>query len=201
MKTASQHIAFAKLADLAEGRAAEAERAASLAHLSDCSACTQQLKRLGAVLNLMSTDTAVDAPRDVRALAINLFSRRERASEPSLLRRLVAALSFDSSANLAPAFGVRSGQSASRQLIYSAAESDIDLRISVEAEKWIVTGQVLGDDCGGGRVEIEGEGELTTADLNELCEFTLPPVSAGSYTLRLRLANAEVEIPGLELRA
>lgn len=201
MKTASQHIAFAKLADLAEDRASAVERAASMLHISDCSDCAQQLERLGEVLSLMRTDTATDAPRDVRAFAINLFGRRETASGPSLLRRIVAALSFDSSSNLAPAFGVRAGQSASRQLIYSAERNDIDLRITADDEKWIVAGQVLGADCVGGRVEIEGETESTAANLNELCEFTLPPVSAGSYTLRLRLGNAEVEIPALELRA
>lgn len=201
MKTASQHIAFAKLADLAEDRTSVVERAASMAHISDCSECSAQLEQLGQLLTLMRTDTATDAPRDVHSLAINLFSRRESASAPSLLRRIVAALSFDSSSNLAPAFGVRAGQGGSRQLIYSAAENDIDLRISADEEKWIVAGQVLGEDCVGGRVEIEGEDESLGADLNELCEFTLPPVAAGSYTLRLRLGNAEVEIPGLELSA
>jgi hypothetical protein len=200
MKSASQHIPFAKLVDLAEGRAAGAEHAASMDHISDCSECTEQLERLGNVLELMRTDIAADAPRDVLAFAVNVFSRHERSREPSLLRRLVAALSFDSSSNPAPAFGVRSGPAASRQLLYSAEENDIDLRITAEAENWIVAGQVLGEDCAGGRIEIEGEGESAGADLNELCEFTLPPVSAGSYTLRLRLGNAEVEIPGLELR-
>lgn len=200
MKTAPQHIPFAKLADLAEDRASADERAASMAHLSGCADCTQQLEQLGQVLTLMRTDTATDAPRDILAYAVSLFTRRESAAEPSLLRRIVAALSFDSSANLAPAFGVRSGHAASRQLLYSAEGNDIDLRITAEAENWIVAGQVLGEDCGGGRIEIEGEGELASADLNELCEFTLPPVSAGSYTLRLRLADAEVEIPRLELR-
>ena len=201
MKTASEHIIFAKLADLAEGRAADAERTASMAHISNCSACTQQLEQLGNVMELMRTDTAADAPRDVLAFAIGVFNQDEKSREPSLLRRIVAALSFDSSSNLAPAFGVRSGHTAARQLLYSAEENDIDLRISAEGENWIVAGQVLGEDCAGGRIEIEGAGESAGADLNELCEFTLPPVSAGSYTLRLRLGNAEVEIPGLELRS
>jgi hypothetical protein len=148
----------------------------------------------------MRTDTAPDAPRDVRAFAVSLFSRGENAGEPSLLRRIVAALSFDSTSNPAPAFGVRSGYATSRQLLYSAEENDIDLRITPEKENWIVAGQVLGEGCVGGRVELEGATERVEAGLNELCEFTLPPVSAGSYTLRLRLGNAEVEIPRLELR-
>ncbi|MGH9871877.1 MAG: hypothetical protein ACRD9S_05345 [Pyrinomonadaceae bacterium] len=201
MKIDSQHIPFAKLVDLAEKRAAADERTASMAHLSSCSVCAQQVERVEQVLGLMKTDTATDAPRDILAYAVNIFRGRENSREPSLLKRIVAALSFDSSSNLAPV-GVRSGQSTSRQLLYSAEENDIDLRIMPEQENWIVTGQVLGEDCVGGRIELEGRsGELTAADLNDLCEFILPPVPAGSYRVRLRLGNLEVEIPQLELRA
>jgi hypothetical protein len=199
MKTASKHIPFAELADLAEKRTAGDNRSAAASHLADCSVCAQQLDRLGHVFELMRTDTSTDAPRDVLAYAVNIF-RPAESSQPSILRRLVAALSFDSSSNPAPAFGVRAGQATSRQLLYTAEENDIDIRITSEGESWIVAGQVLGEGCVGGRIEIEGEGELATADLNDLCEFTLPPVPAGSYAVRLRLGSAEVEIPKLELR-
>lgn len=201
MKPTSQHIPFATLADLAERRATADERATSMAHLSACPECTAEFHRLEKVLELMRTDIAPDAPRDVLTYAINIFRGREQSSEPSLLRRIVAALSFDSSMNVAPAFGVRSGQATSRQLLYSAEENDIDLRINLQDDRWIVAGQLLGEDCVGGRVEIQGQGGLAGATLNELCEFTLPPLPAGSYTLRLFLQNAEVEIPHLELKA
>jgi hypothetical protein len=75
------------------------------------------------------------------------------------------------------------------------------MRITPEGETWIVAGQVLGEGCVGGRIEIAGEGELATAELNDLCEFTLPPLPTGSYAVRLRFGSAEVEIPQLELRA
>jgi hypothetical protein len=199
MKTSSQHIPFGRLADLSEDRASTDERREAMAHISDCSHCATELQRLGTVLELMRTDTTADAPRDVLANAINIF--RGRNSKPSLLRRIVATLSFDSSQNLAPAFGVRSGQTTSRQLLYSAQDSDIDLRISHQEDQWTVAGQLLGQDCIGGRVEMEGESGLVAGALNELCEFALPPVAAGSYTLRLFLHNAEIEIPRFELRA
>ena len=201
MKTTSQHIPFARLADLAANQAAAEERASSMTHLSACSHCAAELQRVAQTLELMRTDTATDAPRDVLSYAINIFRNTDQSSAPSLLRRIVAALSFDSSTNMAPAFGVRSGQATARQLLYSAEESDIDLRISSQDDQWIVAGQVLGQDCVGGRVEIEGESGLAVVALNELCEFTLPPLPPGSYTLRLLLRNAEVEIPQLELRA
>ena len=199
MKTTSKHIPFAELTDLAEKRISGDQQIAATEHLSECSPCTQKFERVEQVLELMRTDAAADAPRDVLAYAMNIFRQREQ-SEPSLLRRIVAALSFDSNANLTPAFGVRSGQSTSRQLLYSAEENDIDIRLTPENENWIISGQVLGQDCVGGRIELEGQGERAAVELNEMCEFTLPAVGAGSYALRLRLGSAEIEIPQLELR-
>ena len=201
MRSHSKHIRFTALADLAERRTSDDERAAHAAHLASCAACASELERLERTLDLMRTDTAVDAPRDALAYAINIFDERKQSSGRSVVRRIVAALSFDSSSNFAPAFGVRSGQPATRQMIFSAEQTDIDLRISSTDDRWTVAGQVLGGECAGGRVQIDGTGISETVVLNEQCEFTLPPVASGNYSLRLLLANSEVEIPQLRLGA
>lgn len=199
MNLTFQHLPFEKLADLAEGRLPDAERTAAAAHISACSRCSTQYARLEQTIGLMRTDEAQDAPRDVMASVINLFRSRASESEPSMVQRVLAALSFDS-AKLAPAYGVRSGQATARQMLYSAGNNDLDLRVQPSGETWIVSGQVLGE-CAGGRARLEGAAAETTAELNELCEFTLPPVPPGSYTLRLRLNEVEVEVPELRLGA
>jgi len=198
----SQHIPFAKLADLAEGSLLAEERDASLAHLKACSRCNAQLEQVAQVINLMRNDTLEDASRDVISQAVGIFQRRETGAKQGVLRRVMAALSFDS-ASLTPAYGVRSGQTATRQLLYSTDGNDLDLRVTPGDEAWIVSGQVLGQEqCAGGEVRLESvAGSAAAAELNELCEFTLSPVAAGSYTLRLRLSNLEIEIPEFELRA
>lgn len=209
MKTTSQHIPFDKLADLAEkrvdaGELRESARLASMLHLSSCTDCASRLQQLEKVMLLMKTDREPDAPRDLIAYAVNIFDRGRETKAPSLLRRLVAALTFDSSMNLAPAFGVRSGQAAARQLLYSAEGHDVDVRITPQQDQWVVAGQVLGQDCAGGQVnlvKLEGGDKSAAAVLNELCEFTLPAVAPGSYKLLVRLADIEVEVPQLELRA
>ncbi|HET6889630.1 MAG TPA: hypothetical protein VFH31_00895 [Pyrinomonadaceae bacterium] len=147
----------------------------------------------------MRSDNFEDAPSDVISNAVNLFRNHFRSREPSALRHLTAILSFDS-LNMSPAFGVRSGQAASRQLIYSAEENDIDLRLTFDNEMWVVTGQVLREDCGEGRVEIEGPGGVRSAALNETCEFVLPAVSPGNYMLRVSMPDVLIEIPQLELK-
>ncbi|HVF49879.1 MAG TPA: hypothetical protein VNA19_07325 [Pyrinomonadaceae bacterium] len=201
MKLTPQHLPFAKLADLAEGRARSAEQATARAHLDACTRCSAQLTQLEQVVSLMRADTSEAAPRETLARVVGLFRTRTTTGEkPSAVRRLLAALSFDS-ARLAPAFGVRSGQAASaRQLLYSAGETDFDVRVAASGQAWVVSGQILGE-CAGGRVELQGAEGAAAADLNEQCEFTLPPVPTGTYTLRVRTADAEVELPALELGA
>jgi hypothetical protein len=203
MKPILNHLPFAKLADLAEGRLSPDERAPSLEHVSACGRCSAELARLEQVIGLMRTDRAEDAPPAVVSRAVSLFRLRaaRASSEPSLVRRIMAALSFDS-LQMSPAYGVRSGQQGARQLLYSAGENDLDLRVTPSGEEWVVSGQVLGAECvGGGQVELQGANQTSRAELNDQCEFRLPPVPAGSYQLRLRLADAEVEVPELELKA
>jgi anti-sigma factor RsiW len=204
MRLASTHISFERLADMVEGRVSAEETAGERAHIADCQRCTAQATELERVTTLMRADTSADAPRDLVFGAIQMFHSRRTESAPGLLRRIVAALAFDSSTRT-PAFGVRSGQAApARQLLFGAGDFDVDLRLAAGEEGWTVSGQVLGP-CEGGRVEAFASGDseeaAARASLNDLCEFTLPPVPEGVYALRLRLNDTEIEIPELSLKA
>jgi hypothetical protein len=62
---------------------------------------------------------------------------------------------------------------------------------------------VLGECVVPGRVELEGVGEGSAraeVQMNESCEFNLPPVPEGSYKLLLRLPDGDVSVPELDLR-
>ena len=200
MNDSLTHISFEKLTDIAEQRLGKGELETCQSHLSACSECSAKLDRLQQVLSLMRSDKSEDAPRDLLFNAVNLFRSGREPKEHSLIRRLIATLSFDS-LNVAPAFGVRSGQSASRQLLYSAEENDLDLRITRQDNNWVIAGQVLRQDCAGGRVEVDGPGGWKEVALNETCEFTLPAVSSGNYRLLVRLSDIEIEVPGLEIKS
>lgn len=211
MNTTSPHIPFENLADLAEASMdaadIEAKRRETATHLASCIECAGELKRLEGVMTLMRTDREPDAPRDVMSYALNLFAGRAKSKAPSALRRLVAALTYDSRTNLTPAFGVRSASSGSHQLVYSAEGHDFELRLSSVENDWVVSGQLFGEECGGGEVKLikladsQSEGETRVAGLNELCEFILPPVAPGHYQLVFQLGEVEVEVPEFELIA
>ena len=194
MNKSPKHIEFVTLLDIADRRLTKDSDQA--AHLNDCARCAAEVRQFERLLSLMKDDRSVDAPRDVLAHAVNLFARQRK---PSLGQRIVAALTFDSFER-APAFGVRSGATTSRQMIYTAGENDIDLRINEdENHRWIVAGQILGEHCAGGEITLQGHRVSESAFLNEQCEFALKPVPAGNYELVLRLANVEVEVPRLEI--
>ena len=192
----SSHISLETLVDLVEGRATSAALEGAVAHISACSDCVDTLRRLQHVILTMNSDTAEDAPRDLLQSAINIFSPER---QPSALRHIIAILTFDSR-HAGPAFGTRSLHNTSRQLLYSAEETDLDLRITVQNDECIVAGQVIRDGCLGGRVEISGDAASAAASLNEVCEFTLPAIPLGNYSLRVKMPDVQIEIPELELK-
>lgn len=203
MKKTSTHISFERLADLAEHRLDTENERAALEHLSACDECAGQLTAVERVTRLMREDVSEDAPRDVIFNALRLFDARRASKSPGLLRRLAAALVFDS-ASERPAYGLRSGQTAAaRQLLFSAGDDrDVDLRLTPEPDGWRIRGQILGECEGGGRVELFAVGRTRTAasaDVNELCEFSLDTVPEGEYTLRLTVGIVEIEVGSLTL--
>lgn len=195
----SPHIPFRRIADLVEGRLLAGEQAQLLAHLATCPRCTSERVWVERVIGLMRTDETKDTPPSVIAHAVRLFRPRIAQPAPGLLQRVVATLRFDS-AQLPLAFGVRAGQPAGRQLLFNAEQYDVDLRVKPAGEAWQVSGQVLGP-CTGGQVVLQRATSMTQAMLNDLCEFTLPPVSSGRYVLILRLAVVEIEVTQLALGA
>jgi hypothetical protein len=193
--TSSIHISVETLANIADGTATAEARQAAMAHISTCSTCHDTVRRLQQLLLMMRSDRTNDAPRDVMTSAINIFSQEKR----SPLRRIVALLTFDSR-NAGPAFGMRSLPAASRQLLYSAEGIDLDLRITMQDDECILAGQVIGEGCTEGHVEISGVAGRSETTLNEVCEFTLPPIPVGNYSLTVRMLDREIEIPELELK-
>lgn len=190
-----KHISLETLAGIAENPLTSTALETAMSHVATCPACDDKLRRLQQLIHMMKSDTAQDAPRDVLLSVINILP----AGRQSTLQRIVATLIFDSR-NAGPAFGMRSLHKASRQLVYSAQQTDLDLRVTIQNEECIVAGQLLLEACVGGFVEISGTNGSAEATLNELCEFTLPAIPVGTYSLTVRMPDVEIEIPELELK-
>jgi hypothetical protein len=147
-----------------------------------------------------------DAPETALQHCIDIFKPRALgAAAPSLLRRVIALLDFDSAGLPLAAQGVRSTAASSRQMLFNAEGRDIDLRIvpaegssARERGRWVIFGQLLGPDR-------EGQVELNCADgvrqvpLDDMLEFRFDHVPGGCVRLVLHVSGMAIELPALDV--
>jgi hypothetical protein len=195
-----KHIPFRQMSDYVSGDLPLLDRVDVDAHVAVCSRCAAELAELERLIGLMRDDLSEDAPPHVIKRALKLFRKRSEQKNASsdFRRRLLAVLHFDSD-GLAPAFGVRSGKPGATQLLFSTNVNEIDLRIEPAGEEWLISGQVLGGETTSGTAILRGAAGARETSLNELNEFTLPPVEAGTYKLILNLMDVEVEIEEIRI--
>lgn len=192
------HIPFSQLVDWVENDLLAEERALVEQHLAACSICSEELVKVERLLGLMRADQAFAPPPALIRRAVAIFQPRTDSAAPSLLQRLVAALQFDSAQHL-PALGLRAASPTPRQLLYSAGDYDLDLRLTPHDDGWTLSGQVLGHRVPVGHVVVQGELAQVQAPLAAPGEFVLPPIPAGAYTLIVSLRNDEITVESLKV--
>ena len=192
------HLPYARLVDWVDGRLAPEQQVAVTAHLDACSHCRAEAAQVERMLNAMRTDDSQDAPPSLIARALQSFRHRVVAPSPSLVQRLVAVLRFESTP-LTPALGLRGEGAAERQLVFTAADYDVDLRIVPAVDGWQVSGQLLGDELGAGVAHLTSETFNADANIDPLSTFELPPAPAGHYTLTLAWPAFAITVENLAL--
>ena len=200
MNPSGRHVSTESLVDFVEGHLPSQERPSIESHVASCARCSSQAAAFGHVITTMRADDTEDTPEHVVNRAVRLFRvHRLGVDERTPRRRVLGVLRLDS-AQRPFAFGMRAASSAARELLFNIDdESELEVRIERSDEGWRVAGQILGA-CSGGEVVLEGSGGVATTELNELCEFSLPPQQGAIYKLLLQLKDVDVEVPILELR-
>jgi hypothetical protein len=146
------------------------------------------------VISLMQTDNSFDAPSDSVSWAKNIFRTQVREPKQSIVKRFMAVLQIDLSANK-PVFGERSASSAVRQMLFQADEAAIDLRISNTSNGFSLKGQILGVGFAGSTVKLG----MFEAKANDLAEFDFDQIPSGEYSLTIQTNEKEVVIENLNL--
>ena len=188
--------AFARLIDYLDGHLAEGDASRIAQHLEagclNCSATRHWYER---TVSIAAADDSCDPPPWVLKRAMRIYeSQRERPGILERIGRAVASLVFDRIA-LPEMEGVRSTESANRQLLYRVGEYSIDLQIAPASQLLAdVAGQVLRegepsfDSVASCPVELmRGGDRLLTTTTNSVGEFTLKGVELGDYGLQLEL--------------
>jgi hypothetical protein len=145
----------------------------------------------------MRSDRGEDAPQQLIIDTFRLFSMRPAATSSYQRPRAQAVLLFDS-ARQPFVVGMRALNSEVRQLLFSAAGREIDMRIIPSGALWIVWGQLFGSQETG-TVELQDVASSVQTTLNTQNEFSLPPVQSGTYTLTIALNDVELEIADMQI--
>ena len=199
---------FERLIDYLDGQLDQVEAEPLAAHMaSGCEQCSGSADWYRRVRTVAATDNSVEPPAWVMKRALRIFETQH--SRPRLFERIgrsVAALVFDSLAQPAVA-GVRSTETASRQLLYQAADYSIDLQVARSTESRAnLIAQVLRENqprfesVAGLTVELIHAGErVAKTTTNEMGEFTIGDIAAGAYDLRVETNDGTITVPGLPL--
>lgn len=154
-------------------------------------------QKLEHIISRMKADTSIDAPPDSLKYVSDLFRTRSAAPKPTLVGRIVAALTMDLMPDRA-AFGERSAAGGqARQMLFDAGEFAIDLRVSGSASGFDVRGQILGE-YGAGRVTLSGGGHSSETDLDAEGGFKFDAVAAGTYSIVIAGEGGELAVENIE---
>jgi hypothetical protein len=150
------------------------------------------------IVYLMETDNSADAPADSVKWVKNIFKTRAAQPQRSFVQRLIGVLQMDLAPNKA-IYGERSESAAARQMLFAAGENSVDLRIAGDGANFKVTGQILGDGFGGGRITIQSNENSLETRAGELSEFRFEKVVKGTYRLTATSTFKEIIIDEIEV--
>ena len=193
---------FERLIDYLDSRLTEAEAAVVAGHLAgNCADCTENRDWYRHLRSVASTDDTVEPPLWVTKRAFKIPTHRRR-SIASAVGQIIASLVFDSFQR--PALeGVRSTETANRQMLFRAGDYSVDLQIALaERGGGNLIGQVLkeGDptfeSVSGLQLHVtRGDEIVFSAVTNQMGEFKVSGMNQGQYGLRVELSDGEITVP------
>lgn len=197
---------FERIIDYLDNRLPEAEAARVATHLADdCAVCGESRDWYQRVRIAAASDDTVAPPPWVLKRAVKIFEmQRDRPRLATRLGQAIASLVFDSFAGPALA-GVRSTETADRQLLYRAGDYSIDLQIArSEHARADLNGQVLKESdptfesVSGLKLDIARDARVVlSAVTNEIGEFKISGIELGVYDLRIELSEGNITVPDL----
>lgn len=198
---------FEQLVDYLDGKLTPAGAEQFAAHLAaGCADCAENRAWYERVRATAAGDETVAPPAWVFKRAVRIFDTAQRA--PRLAERIgqtIARLVFDSFAR-PQLVGVRSTETANRQLLYRAGDYSIDLQVAPAGAHGDLIGQVLREgettfeSVAGLPLEIKrGDQGLYSAVTNAMGEFKIYGVEYGDYDLNIEMADGQITIPQLPI--
>ena len=197
---------FERIIDYLDNRLTEAEASRVAAHLGgDCAVCGESRDWYQRVRSVASSDDTAAPPPWVLKRAVRIFeSQGDRPGLAARIGQAVASLVFDSFRSPALA-GVRSTETANRQLLYRAGDYSIDLQIAPsEHTRADLIGQVLKESepsfasVAGLKLDVaRGDKIVCSTVTGAMGEFKVSGMEHGVYDLRVELPEGTITLPDL----
>lgn len=194
---------FEQLVDYLDGKLTPAGAEQFAAHLAaGCAGCAENQAWYEGVRATAAGDDTVAPPAWVFKRAVRIFDTAQRA--PRVAERIgqaIARLVFDSFARPQLA-GVRSTETANRQLLYHAGDYSIDLQIAPASG---AHGDLIGQVLREGETKFEsvanlaleikrGDERLYSTVTDAMGEFKIQDVAYGVYDLNIEMADGQITI-------
>jgi hypothetical protein len=197
---------FERIIDFLDHRVSEAEASRVAKHLAgDCAACGESRDWYQRVrITAASDDTVAPPPWALKRAVRILETERNRPGLAARIGQAIASLVFDSVARQ-PLAGVRSTETANRQLLYRAGNYSIDLQVAPsEHARADLIGQVLQESeptfesVAGLKLDVECDGKIVCSTVtDEMGEFKVTGLQLGVYNLRVELSEGSITVPDL----
>ena len=197
---------FERLIDHLDGRLTGSDNDRISAHLAKgCRVCGETRDWYVGLKNILTADDSCEPPPWVLKRAVRMFeTERARTRLVDRVRDKIASLVFDSLTR--PVLvGVRSTETANRQLLYRAGAYSIDLQVAPSSESRAdLTGQVLKEgetafeSVAGLALALSREDEPVCAvTTNEMGEFKIKSIRQGEYDLSVETPEGSISVQGL----
>jgi anti-sigma factor RsiW len=194
----SKHFPTEQLINFADGIFVAGESSKVKEHLAQCASCEKEVSLFKRVIDSMRADDSTSAPAEDMVWAKNLFRTRRVVPRQTVVEKILAVLQVDLS-QMSPAFGERSAAAAA-QMLFQAGENSVDLRVAPGEKGLTLRGQILGGGFENSAVILRsGKKEIKT-QANEMAEFTITSIKAGTYEMSVISEAKEIKVENLVLK-
>jgi len=194
-----RHLSVENIMTYVDGYTLAAEKPQVEQHLHTCPDCSELRQDLHNLVTHLQQDTACEPPSDLVQWGIELFQPVMQPASGGRIRKIIAALVFDTFEQPALA-GVRRVGAPPRQLLFRAGDVDVDVKIeSMEANDRItLVGQVLSSGAkffDNTPVKLESHGIVRYKTRTNLVgEFTFDEVPKDTYHLSVDLPEGQITL-------
>ena len=194
-----RHLTVENLINYMESLPTDVEKPTLENHLATCRECSELKQELQALMLRLQEDSSFEPPAEAVQWGVNLFQPVMQPESKGTLRKIIAALVFDTYDQPMLA-GVRRVGAPPRQLLFRAGDVDVDVKIeSMEANDRItLVGQVLSSAAkffDNTPVKLESHGIVRyRTRTNVVGEFSFDEVPKDTYHLSVDLPEGQITL-------